>query len=368
MRAHGAREQPAGHHAGRPRRGRRAPVLLALAVLSVVVTAMLIGVGGSGSERSDRSPDDQAAPTGPAPEPRAPYRAFEDGSWWNTPVPDDAPLDPAGEQILDYLHTGPDSGRGCLRLAGAGRSRWGHPIYFAKPSDPSYDVTGVEGGPPELEDLRIPRGAESAPNRDASMSVYDRQKGYVMALTDAEYDADSDSWTATGATVTYLDSNGLHVDTGRSDDRRNRGTHRGNNGATMAVSWDQARAGAIRHVLKIAIGPDASSRFVFPMVGSDGDYDGSDPAVPPQGLRLRVKPSVELARLDLSPEARVIARTLQRYGVYIGDSGGTTSLKLENTNAEGRGRLWDVSATALCSLPFTAAYWDVLEEGYDPSS
>jgi hypothetical protein len=198
------------------------------------------------------------------------------------------------------------------------------------------------------------------------MTVYDVQAGYVIALTDAEYDADSGSWEASGATVTYLDSNGLHVRTGRSDDPRNQGTHRGNNGATMAVSWDEVQAGAIRHVLKIAAGPEVASRHVFPMVGSDGDYEGEDPAVPPQGLRLRIKPSVDLEAVGLTGEARVIAEAMQSYGIYIGDSGGRTALKLENTVAEGRGQLWSVPADALCDLPFSPRHWEVIAEGYEP--
>ena len=75
----------------------------------------------------------------------------------------------------------------------------------------------------------------------------------------------------------------------------------------------------------------------------------------------------DLAARGLTGEALVIARALQRYGFYFGDSGGTTALKLENTVAEGRGRLWRVQADALCGLPFTPAYWDVVAEGYDPS-
>jgi hypothetical protein len=125
--------------------------------------------------------------------------------------------------------------------------------------------------------------------------------------------------------------------------------------------------GAIRHVLKVAVGPEISERYVFPMVGSDGDYRGTDPAVPPQGLRLRIKPSIDLEELGLKGEALVIAQALQRFGFYFGDSGGTTALKLENTVAEGRGRLWKVKADDLCGLPFTETYWDVVEEGYDPS-
>lgn len=299
--------------------------------------------------------------------PQRTYRAFSPGSWWNTPLPDQTMTHPHAREILEFLRTAPESGPGCLTLAGTGKSPWGTPLYWASRSDEEYDVTMSSGftQPPELESLRIPTSAEPADNSDGSMSVYDLDKGYVVALTRAEYDEDSDSWTAAGATVTYLDSNGLHVDTGRSDDPRNVGSHRGNNGATMAVPWDQVQNGEIRHVLKVAAGPEISERYIFPMVGSDGDYTGDDPAVPPQGLRMRIKASIELETLGLSQEALVIARALQQYGFYLGDSGGTTALKLENTRAEGRGQLWDLKADDLCGLPFHPDYWDVIDESYD---
>ena len=71
--------------------------------------------------------------------------------------------------------------------------------------------------------------------------------------------------------------------------------------------------------------------------------------------------------MNLDPEALVIAEALQRYGMYIGDSGGTTALKLEDTESEGRGEVWSLPADALCGLPFTSSYWEVVAEGYDPS-
>jgi hypothetical protein len=275
------------------------------------------------------------------------------------------PANPAEDEILEYLSTAPDSGGGCLKFAGAGNNPWGHPIYWAKPGDPVYDLNvPVHARVKELASMRIPPSARPASNNDGHMSVFDLKKNYVIALTDAEYDPDSDDWSATGATVTYLNSNGLHVATGRSDDPRNAGTHRGNNGATMAVRWDMVQAGEINHVLKIASGPQLASRFVFPMVGSDGGYNGTDPAVPPSGLRMRLKPSLNLDAMNLSDQALVIAKALQKYGAYIGDSGGATALKLENTVAEGRGQLWDIGATDLCGLPFSAEYWDVLDESY----
>lgn len=295
----------------------------------------------------------------------SPLRAFDAQSWWNTPLPEDAPSNPKANQILRYMQTADESGDGCVRLAGAEGDDWGQPVYWAQPGDPEYDVdVDPADEPPELRNLRIPRGAEPAPNSDGSMTIFDVQRGYTVALTDAVHHLDGDTWSAGGATVTYLDSNGLHVSTGRASDERNVGSHRGNNAAVMMVRLDEVTDGAVRHVLKVASGPTASVRFVFPMVGSDGDT--RDPSAPPQGLRFRIRPSVDLEALHLDPQTLVIARALQEYGFYIGDSGGATALKLEDTRTEGRGQKWDMPATALCSLPLSPRYWDVLPEGYVP--
>ena len=99
------------------------------------------------------------------------------------------------------------------------------------------------------------------------------------------------------------------------------------------------------------------------MVGSDGV--STNPSAPPEGARLRIKPKIDLKKLDLSPAALVIARTLQRYGAVIGDqSGGNVNLKVENTVAEGLGQRWQgvLSANSLSAIPLGA--YEVVELGY----
>jgi hypothetical protein len=239
-------------------------------------------------------------------------------------------------------------------------------VYWATDGDPEYDVRiEAPDAPPELANIRIPHGAEGADNSDGSMSLFDVERGYAVAFTDAHFDSASGTWSASGATVTYLDSNGLHADTGQASDPRNTGTHRGNNAAVMMARLDEVEAGRIEHVLKIASGPEASRRFIFPMVGSDGD--SRRPEAPPQGLRLRIKPDVDLEDFDLDRQTMVIARAMQEYGVYIGDSGSVTALKLEDTRLSRGDQHWDMPPTALCDLPLTSEFWDVLPEGYRPS-
>jgi hypothetical protein len=47
--------------------------------------------------------------------------------------------------------------------------------------------------------------------------------------------------------------------------------------------------------------------------------DSDDPALPPMGLRVRLKRATSLA--GLGPQARVVARALQRYGAILADNG-----------------------------------------------
>jgi hypothetical protein len=93
------------------------------------------------------------------------------------------------------------------------------------------------------------------------------------------------------------------------------------------VRYDEVEHGATKHVLKIAV-PRTKFRHVFPMVGDE--CGTSRKYAPPEGTRIRIKPSLDLSTLGLSPEAMIVARALQHYGAVIGDqSGGPISLRLE---------------------------------------
>jgi len=123
---------------------------------------------------------------------------------------------------------------------------------------------------------------------------------------------------------------------------------------------------SIAHVLKIAV-PATRCQHVFPMVrdecGTTARY------APPEGTRIRIKPSIDLSRLPLSPAARVVARALQRYGAVIGDqSGRGVVLKVENTVMEGKGWLWQgiLDARSLSPIPLTA--YQVIRHGYQPGA
>jgi hypothetical protein len=101
------------------------------------------------------------------------------------------------------------------------------------------------------------------------------------------------------------------------------------------VTKAEIQRGKIRHRLEIywhetaSRTPEGRSAY-FPMTGSESGKSG----VVPEGAVIRIRPTLNLKRLSLSPAAYVIARALQKYGAVVGDNSGQgNSLKLQgNTN------------------------------------
>jgi hypothetical protein len=294
----------------------------------------------------------------------SPTPAFTSTSYWNTPLPASAPVDPNSSAIMAWIEA--DSATPYLRLAGASSTgKWGNPVYRSTSSDPSYAVVNTcrLAQPPAFASVRIPVGARPDPSSDAAMTVYDASAGLVYGFWHAAYDATHDVWSACGGTVYGLGSNGLHHDLAASDDPRNTG-HRGVPPSAYAVLFGEIQAGEIDHVLKIAVDTTGCAH-VFPMVGDECGTTAAD--APPEGTRIRIDPSVDLTKLGLSPAALVIARALQRYGAVIGDqSGGATVLKLENTIAEGDGYLWNHVLTARSLRAIPLSMFEVVQLGYTP--
>ena len=268
------------------------------------------------------------------------YRPYGRNSYWNRELPTNAQTRGNSDTIMTFLRR--DNDTHYIRLAGTSSDgAWGLPIYWARSAATTYDVgnncfvrPAARIRPRSHPADRHPRSRPS----DAAMVVYDRGRGRVYGFYRARYDASLDRWYACGGTVSYLGSNGLDGALAASNEPRNRG-HRGLPPPTWAVRRAEIAAGSIHHILRIAVNTTRCAT-VFPMVANECGTNAV--GAPPEGTRIRIKPSVDLTQLRLSPAALVIARALKRYGAVIGDqTGGPITLKVENTIAEGRGWLWN---------------------------
>ena len=80
--------------------------------------------------------------------------------------------------------------------------------------------------------------------------------------------------------------------------------------------WDEVARGQIDHALRFTA-PETRRAYVYP--ARHYASDSSDPSLPPMGLRVRLKASVNIA--SFPKQARVVLRALQRYGMILADNG-----------------------------------------------
>ena len=81
--------------------------------------------------------------------------------------------------------------------------------------------------------------------------------------------------------------------------------------------WDgDASTGHIDHALRFTVQRTRNS-FVYP--ARHQASSSSDPSLPPMGLRVRLKASVNISKLP--PQARIVAQAMKTYGMIVADNG-----------------------------------------------
>ena len=147
----------------------------------------------------------------------------------------------------------------------------------------------------------------------------------LFELYDATKQPD-DGWSVYSAATFDLRSNALRHDGYTSADAA---------GLPMLpglAGVDEVRAGAIGHALRIAI-PRTQNAYIHP--ATHAASASTIPALPPMGLRLRLKAGYDIS--GLHGQARVIARALQVYGALVADNSGGSKVFISGTPDPG----WD---------------------------
>jgi hypothetical protein len=86
--------------------------------------------------------------------------------------------------------------------------------------------------------------------------------------------------------------------------------------AAGLVRYDEVAAGRIDHAIRVTV-PASQNQYVWP--ARHAASDSGDAALPPMGLRLRLRADADLS--GLGPQARVVAEAMQTYGVIVADNG-----------------------------------------------
>lgn len=82
------------------------------------------------------------------------------------------------------------------------------------------------------------------------------------------------------------------------------------------VRYDEVAAGHIDHAIRVTV-PNSRDAYVWPARHAASDSDSA--SLPPMGLRLRLKSTVDISKLPT--QARIVAEAMKRYGVIVADNG-----------------------------------------------
>jgi len=249
------------------------------------------------------------APAGAAPPPGAPSigncPAFPSDNFWNMPV-DTLPLD----------------SRSSLYVHNMGPEKSLHPDFANSPNSgiPYNLVSGSAAKVP----LRVPpaesdTGPVPIPARpllegggagDSHLLIVDQGACRLYELYAAR-PMPGGGWSADSAAYYDLRSDSLRPDGWTSADAAGLPIFPG------LVRYEEVAAGEIRHALRFST-PKTQRAYIWP--ARHYASRDSDPALPPMGLRLRLRADFDIS--GFSKEAQVILRAMKKYGIVLSDNGG----------------------------------------------
>tara|TARA_R110001592_G_scaffold153056_2_gene381093 strand:+ start:4370 stop:5332 length:963 start_codon:yes stop_codon:yes gene_type:complete len=237
--------------------------------------------------------------------------AFPKNNIWNTKITN-APLHKNSKLWLDSLglkKIHPDFGSPTFY-----RPFIGIPINYTNQFTQKYSVQFTYKEESDKQAYPIPFNVKI---EGGSLSTGDRHIISIDTDTCLLYElfnahrSKNGQWTAGSGAIFDLKSNDLRPLGWTSADAAGLPIYPG------LVKYHELASGTINHALRFTI-PKTSKNFIWP--ARHFASKKNDQSLPPMGMRLRLKSSFNIN--VLSPQAKVIAKTLQEYGMILADNGG----------------------------------------------
>jgi len=229
---------------------------------------------------------------------------------WNTPV-DNLPVHANSAAFVNAI------GAAAHFHTAFGSGTWqgfpiGIPFNLVSGSQPQTSVTFVYAGESDPGPYPIPANPliEGDPNGsgDRHMLILDRDKCVLYEMWHAQ--RQQANWYAGAGAIFDLNSNALRPAGWTSADEAGLPILPG------LARYDEVAEGAIKHALRFS-SDTISQAYVWP-ARHYAPFNGQA-GPPPLGQRFRLKASFNVSQF--SPQAQVVARALQKYGLILADKG-----------------------------------------------
>jgi hypothetical protein len=202
------------------------------------------------------------------------------------------------------------------------------PVYVVGPRQRTQQVKLDTWGPDlqhAFDAVPIPRSARSAVGTDQSLSIWQPSTNrlwdfWLMRRVKGRWHA---RW---GGEMDSVSSNpGYFTHAGATD----------NWGATATglpllgglVTFADLQRGYINHALAMALVETQRADWTWPAQRTDGNVFSQGIQTPiPEGMRFRLDPRLDIAKLNLPPIDAMLARAAQKYGIVVRDKAGAVVL------------------------------------------
>jgi hypothetical protein len=188
-------------------------------------------------------------------------------------------------------------------------AQFGFPVTTVPAGQPAVRVSFDYSGESDKGPYPIPANVLVEGGGDRHVILYDPAGCKVYELFAAQKRADG-SWHAGSGAVYDLRSNKLRPAGWTSADAAGLPILAG------LVRYDEVAANRVDHAIRMTV-PTSRNTYLWP--GRHAASSHTDAALPPMGLRLRLKSTVDISKFP--PQARAIAEALKRYGAIIADNG-----------------------------------------------
>jgi hypothetical protein len=233
------------------------------------------------------------------------------------------PLFPASNPLNQDISHAPVDPRSAGYIASIGLTGHLHPDFG---TNPSYGIPYTVVGPhqPRVPIVFSEFGEESEPGpypippnapvegagEEGDRHVLVLQRGTCRLYELYSARRRGAGWEAGSGAVFNLRSNALRPEGWTSADAAGLPIF------PLLVRYPEVAADQIDHALRVTV-PRTQRGYIHP--ATHFASDSSDPALPPMGLRLRLRASYSLA--GFAGESLVILRALKRYGLIVADNG-----------------------------------------------
>ena len=277
-------------------------------------------LGGAGS-----SPGESTAPSEPvAPvEPATPFRFFAPTSFWNEPVPANAPLDPSSAATVTAFDEEIATEENGSRGPWINTIYYSVPIYTVPADQPTVQVTLENASTaPALQSawsaVPLPPTAQPAAGTDGHLVVWQPSSDRLWEFWRLVHAAEG--WHASwGGAMQNVSSN-----PGVYDPEAWPGAQPwwGATATSLSlagglITFEDLERGQINHALAIAVPNVRAGVYASPAQRTDGK--STELLSLPEGAHLRLDPRLDLAALNLPRLTLMMAEAAQRYGIVVRD-------------------------------------------------